>query len=184
MLCLLSTPAGTPVLAVVLHQVCICRQSHTGSDALALYSLCVLAGAAIGDQQRRASIPDYKRCSVAQPAGKGLARPGIRDKLKTVVELICVALQISQLLQLQKQSSDGVIEFDGQRFSQFVVGKRRPYTLFVFLSASHLQDKANLRLTDLRAEFGHTAKAFRTHNANSTWTGKQAPNALFATPTL
>ena len=81
-------------------------------------------------------------------------------------------LQVSQLLQLQKQSSDGVIEFDGQRFTQYVEGKRRPYTLFIFLSASHLQDKANLRLTDLRAEFGHTARAFRTHNANSTWTGE------------
>ncbi|KAK9803487.1 hypothetical protein WJX73_007543 [Symbiochloris irregularis] len=80
--------------------------------------------------------------------------------------------QVAELMQLQAKSSDGVVELDATSFDRLVVGKKRPYSLIIFLAADHLQDKPALRLRELRDEFGHLAKAFRKNHANTTATGK------------
>ena len=84
----------------------------------------------------------------------------------------CLFLQVAELLQLQQASSDGTVELDISRFNKLVVGKKRPYTLVIFLAAGHLQDKPALRLAELREEFGHLAKAFRKNHVNTSATGK------------
>ena len=83
----------------------------------------------------------------------------------------CVTLQITKMIQLQRAASDGVIELDIEKFDQLVVGKTRPYSLMFFLAADHLQDKPNLRLRELREEFGLVAKAFHKNHVNTSATG-------------
>lgn len=80
-------------------------------------------------------------------------------------------VQVAELLYLQKAASDGVIDLDVKLFDQFVVGRKRPYSFIIFLSAGHLQDKPQLRLRELREEYGHTAIAFRKNHENTTATG-------------
>lgn len=70
-------------------------------------------------------------------------------------------LQVAELLRLQKRSSDGVITLDTAAWNKYVSGRSRPFSLVVFSSATHLLDKPNLRLRELRAEFGHMAKGYR-----------------------
>ena len=72
---------------------------------------------------------------------------------------------------MQKGASDGVIDLDVRRFDHLVVGKKRPFSLMIFLSAGHLQDKPTLRLRELREEFGLLATAFRKKHVNSSATG-------------
>lgn len=69
--------------------------------------------------------------------------------------------QVAELLQLQKRSPDGVITLDNAAWNKYIAGRSRPYSLVVFSSATHLLDKPNLRLRDLRAEFGYMAKGYR-----------------------
>ena len=56
-------------------------------------------------------------------------------------------------------------------FERFVIGRSRPYSLFVFLAADHLKDKPQLRLAELRDEFGHLVRSFRQNHANTSETG-------------
>lgn len=62
--------------------------------------------------------------------------------------------QLQELEHLFRSSSDGVVHLTPSLFDQYAVGKRRPYTLIVFLTASHLLDKQALNLRGLRKEFG------------------------------
>lgn len=55
---------------------------------------------------------------------------------------------------MSRSSSDGVIHLTPGLFDQYAIGKRRPYTLIIFLTASHLMDKQALNLRGLRKEFG------------------------------
>lgn len=80
--------------------------------------------------------------------------------------------QVEELAHLQKTASDGVVELDAQAFERLVIGRKRPYTLIIFLAADHLQDKAQLRLRELRQEYGLAAKAFLKNHRNTTATGK------------
>ncbi len=63
-------------------------------------------------------------------------------------------LQREELEALSLKASDGVIHFTPQMFDDYVTGKRRPYALIVFCTASHLLDKQQLNLRGLRKEFG------------------------------
>ncbi|KAI5085009.1 hypothetical protein GOP47_0001178 [Adiantum capillus-veneris] len=75
------------------------------------------------------------------------------------------AERISALLDLQSRSADGVIRFDDgavQRFIQEI--EVRPYSLIVFFDALQLRDNSDLRLADLRREFGLLASAYIRHN--------------------
>lgn len=69
--------------------------------------------------------------------------------------------KVAELLQLQKRSPDGVIALDNAAWNKYIAGRSRPYSLVVFSSATHLLDKPNLRLRDLRAEFGYMARGYR-----------------------
>ena len=64
----------------------------------------------------------------------------------------------AELGALAKRSADGVIHFNPQLFDRYAVGKRRPYSLIFFLTATHLQDKSSLGLRPLRKQFGLLAK--------------------------
>jgi len=68
---------------------------------------------------------------------------------------------VAELLQLQKRSSDGVIRMDSATWNKYVSGRTRPYSVVVFSSALHLLDKPNLRLRELRSEFGYMAKGYK-----------------------
>ena len=70
-------------------------------------------------------------------------------------------LQVAELLKLQQCSPDGVIKMDTAEWNKHVGGRSRPFSLVVFSSAAHLLDKPNLRLRELRAEFGYAAKGYR-----------------------
>ena len=58
-----------------------------------------------------------------------------------------------------RSSPDGVVHLNTELFDKFVVGKRRPYAIILFMTASHLLDKASLDLRGLRKEFGLLSKA-------------------------
>lgn len=64
-----------------------------------------------------------------------------------------------ELEEMARTSPDGVVHLNTEQFDKFVVGKRRPYAIILFMTASHLLDKASLDLRGLRKEFGLLSKA-------------------------
>lgn len=52
-----------------------------------------------------------------------------------------------------------VIRFDEGAFTRYGTGKKRPYTLYFFLTAKQVMDNPHLALEPLRAEFGLAAQA-------------------------
>ena len=64
----------------------------------------------------------------------------------------------AELEALARRTADSVIHFNPQLFDRYAVGKRRPYSLIFFLTATHLQDKSSLGLRPLRKQFGLLAK--------------------------
>ena len=71
-----------------------------------------------------------------------------------------VCLQAEQLLKLQDSQPDGVVGLSTAAFNRFAALRSRPYQLAVFVTAKHLLDKPQLKLRDLRNEWGYLAKAF------------------------
>lgn len=69
--------------------------------------------------------------------------------------------QVAELIKLQQKASDGVVLLDGPAFARLVGGRSRPYSVVVFSNAYHLLDRPQLRLRELRAEFGHLARSYR-----------------------
>ena len=65
---------------------------------------------------------------------------------------------LGELAELQKQAPDGVIRLDVPSFNRYVVGRRRSYTVVLFLTAHHLLDKPSLGLRQLRKEYGFVSK--------------------------
>ena len=51
-----------------------------------------------------------------------------------------------------------MVHLDEAGFARYASGARRPYHLVVFLTASHLLDKTQLGLRELRQEFGLLAQ--------------------------
>lgn len=73
--------------------------------------------------------------------------------------------RVSALLDLQSRAADGVIRFDDASVRHFIEqAEPRPYALIVFFDALHLRDNADLRLPDLRREFGLLASTYIRHN--------------------
>ena len=73
--------------------------------------------------------------------------------------------QAEQLLELQDSAPDGVVSLSTAAFNRFAALRSRPYQLAVFVSAKHLLDKPQLKLRDLRNEWGYLAKAFAKDSA-------------------
>lgn len=69
---------------------------------------------------------------------------------------------VKDLLKLQRKSPDGVVFLDGPAFQKYLGGRSRPYAVIVFANAVHLLQKPQLRLADLRTEFGYLAKSYRS----------------------
>ena len=70
-----------------------------------------------------------------------------------------------------------MIQLNSASFDKYASGKRRPYTLVIFLGAKHLLDKPNLHLRELREEFGYMAK---THQAQADNASPGAGQLFFA----
>ncbi len=70
------------------------------------------------------------------------------------------ASQAEQLLELQASAPDGVVSLNTAAFNRYAALRSRPYQLAVFVSAKHLLDKPQLKLRDLRNEWGYLGKAF------------------------
>jgi len=84
--------------------------------------------------------------------------------------------QVQDLLAAQQRSKDGVIKFSPSSFSKFVTGKQRPFALFMFLTARHLMDNANMQLGPMREDFGYVAKHLKERIAKGDF---ENPSTLF-----
>ncbi|BBM99819.1 dolichyl-diphosphooligosaccharide---protein glycosyltransferase subunit MAGT1/TUSC3 [Marchantia polymorpha subsp. ruderalis] len=71
------------------------------------------------------------------------------------------AERIADLLQRQARSADGVVRLDDESLRRFAnpSPEPRPYSLVIFFDASQLRDNAELRLEELRREYGLAASA-------------------------
>ena len=69
------------------------------------------------------------------------------------------AALLGELEALQAGARDRVVHLNEASFARYASGARRPYNLVIFLTASHLLDKPQLGLRELRAEFGLLAQA-------------------------
>jgi hypothetical protein len=85
-------------------------------------------------------------------------------------------VQVKDLLAAQQRSKDGVIKFTPSSFSKFVTGKQRPFTLYMYLTARHLMDNANMHLGPMRADFGYMAKHLKDRIAKGEF---ENPGTLF-----
>lgn len=73
--------------------------------------------------------------------------------------------RVEELLQLQERAPDSIIRLDDASLRKFALQPEgRPYSLVVFFDALQLRDKTELKLEELRKEFGLAASAFVTHN--------------------
>ena len=63
-----------------------------------------------------------------------------------------------ELEELMRTSPEGVIHLSTDLFDRYLLGKRRPYSVILFMTASHLLDKQQLDLRGQRKEFGLLAK--------------------------
>ena len=94
--------------------------------------------------------------SLQLPLAHCLGRAGAAQRCAEMNE----AVQAEQLLEVQDRASDGVVSLDTVAFNRFAALRSRPYQLAIFVSAKHLLDKPQLKLRDLRNEWGYLAKAF------------------------
>eukprot|EP00200_Dunaliella_tertiolecta_P004164 CAMPEP_0202341696 /NCGR_PEP_ID=MMETSP1126-20121109/2576_1 /ASSEMBLY_ACC=CAM_ASM_000457 /TAXON_ID=3047 /ORGANISM="Dunaliella tertiolecta, Strain CCMP1320" /LENGTH=343 /DNA_ID=CAMNT_0048932541 /DNA_START=87 /DNA_END=1118 /DNA_ORIENTATION=+ len=66
---------------------------------------------------------------------------------------------LSQLRQLRDSSPDRVISLDDAQFAKFGRSVGREFSLIVFLTAHQMSERPQLKLGDLRKEFGYAAQA-------------------------
>lgn len=79
---------------------------------------------------------------------------------------------VQELLELQRASRTGVIELDARLFEKYVVGKSRPYSLFVVADAKHLRSKGKLQLGALLRDYSAVARAFAAEHAGKPTEGR------------
>lgn len=77
---------------------------------------------------------------------------------------------VTELVGLQSQSTNGIIHLDEASVSRFIATVKPPrsYWLLIFFDATHLHDKSELHLTELRKEFRLVASTFRKTNQDPT----------------
>ncbi|KMZ72273.1 putative dolichyl-diphosphooligosaccharide--protein glycosyltransferasesubunit 3B [Zostera marina] len=75
----------------------------------------------------------------------------------------------SELISLRSQSPSGVIRLTDDIVNRFITSSPtpRPYSFVVFFDATKLHDKTELRLPQLRSEFGLLSSSFSTNNPDS-----------------
>ena len=84
-------------------------------------------------------------------------------------------VQVQTLLKAQQSAKDGVIKLNSDTFSKYVKGKQRPFSLFMFLTASHLKSQTGNGLEDMRKDFGYLGKALKDKIAK----GEISPGKVF-----
>ncbi|XAR53770.1 hypothetical protein NMG60_11022451 [Bertholletia excelsa] len=74
---------------------------------------------------------------------------------------------VAELLNLQSQSTSGVIRLNDRLISRFLTSAKppRPYSLLIFFDAVQLHDKSELQLKSLRSEFALVSSSFMANNA-------------------
>ena len=65
-----------------------------------------------------------------------------------------------------------MIELDARLFEKYVVGKSRPYSLFVVADAKHLRSKGKLQLGALLRDYSAVARAFAAEHAGKPTEGR------------
>lgn len=65
-----------------------------------------------------------------------------------------------QLSELREQSRDGVVRFNEDMYKKYMAIRKRDYTLVVFLDANQVRGNPQLKMEQLRKEYGLCAKAF------------------------
>ncbi|KAL1226134.1 putative dolichyl-diphosphooligosaccharide--protein glycosyltransferase subunit 3B [Cardamine amara subsp. amara] len=76
---------------------------------------------------------------------------------------------INELVSLRSNSESGVIHLDDHGISKFLTSAStpRPYSILVFFDATQLHSKNELRLQELRREFGIVSASFLANNNNN-----------------
>ncbi|CAH2047936.1 unnamed protein product [Thlaspi arvense] len=76
---------------------------------------------------------------------------------------------INELVSLRSASESGVIHLDDHGISKFLTSAStpRPYSMLVFFDATQLHSKSELRLQELRREFGIVSVSFLANNNGS-----------------
>ncbi|EFJ46497.1 hypothetical protein VOLCADRAFT_105485 [Volvox carteri f. nagariensis] len=83
--------------------------------------------------------------------------------LMVVSKQLLAAPDVLELTSVRDEARDAVILLTDDVLKQYVVGRSRPYTVVIFFSAEQVSESnPNLRLDDLRKEYGLAAKAFAT----------------------
>ena len=83
-------------------------------------------------------------------------------------------MQVQELLELQRRSSNGVITLDNAAFDKFALGKTRSYSLLIFGDARRFRKQSKLDLSTRFESFATVARAFAaTHG------GKQTEGKVF-----
>lgn len=76
--------------------------------------------------------------------------------------------KIAELLDLQEQAVDSVIRLDDNSLKRFALqSEGRPYSLVIFFDAVQMRDRPELKLEELRREFGLVAAAFAKNNKDT-----------------
>lgn len=89
-----------------------------------------------------------------------------------VLALLCVASRaetnadrVAELVHLQSRAKDGVIRLDDSSFRRFMAtSDPRPYSVILFFDANQLRSNTELKLEDLRKEYGLVSAAYIKHN--------------------
>ncbi|CAM8985484.1 unnamed protein product [Rhodiola kirilowii] len=82
--------------------------------------------------------------------------------------------RVSDLLALQARSTSGVIHLDDNAVRRYITSAKPPrsFSLLLFFDAVQLHDKSELRLKELRNEFGLLASSYILNNKDSDGEGK------------
>ncbi|GBG64691.1 hypothetical protein CBR_g46234 [Chara braunii] len=81
--------------------------------------------------------------------------------------------RVTELVRLRRFSSDSVIDFDERQFHLLAQGEEpRPYSIILFMDADQLRSNAELKLGELREEFGLVARAYTDSHADSSVVNK------------
>lgn len=77
--------------------------------------------------------------------------------------LKCMHVQVKDLRSAASKSPDGVIPMNNKLFDKFAAGNPRPYSLVIFFTADKMkQDNTNLKLGELRDNFGLMVRHYRS----------------------
>jgi oligosaccharyltransferase complex subunit gamma len=80
--------------------------------------------------------------------------------------------QVAELLELQRNSKNGVISLDNAAFVRFTSGKNRPYSLFIFGDSRHFRKQSKLELETRYQTYAAVARSFASHHSGKLTEGK------------